>query len=129
MWILWSALLTGVVIYGVIATILPATTPVPELQTLMLAITVIGLVVTGVVLLGARMIARGTKQYFIFSILRWALSESVAIGGLILHFIGASANVTYAFVGWSIVLFLVLAPRDSDRARFESHLSDRGPGR
>ena len=32
-------------------------------------------------------------------------------------------------LGWSIVLFLVLAPRDSDRARFESHLSDRGPGR
>jgi hypothetical protein len=46
-------------------------------------------------------------------ILAWALSESVAIFGLVLYFIDQEKTLEnlYVFVGWSVVLMVLHAPR------------------
>lgn len=130
-WIIWGALTFSVVIYAVVGTIVAGNpNPAPELQLMLPIFTVLSLSITGMVLFGSRLIANATKVYFTYAILRWALSESVAIFGLVMKFLGADALVLYVFVGWSLLLYLVLAPRQSEIERFEQFLKQPpGPAR
>ena len=94
----------------------PADVPLPVLR---VALVMVGLSVTGVILMAPRLFA-ATLPFMTFNILRCALAESVAIFGLVLAMLGENPSVFSLFFVWSVGLFLLLAPTNSARLRFES---------
>ncbi|MBM76463.1 MAG: hypothetical protein CMK59_13740 [Proteobacteria bacterium] len=119
--IVWFALILSIFAYGGVAWFIsPKGGSDPELiEMLSIAFTILGLVTTVVVVMGANLFK--SVDFDTFTIIRAALSESIAIYGLVLCFL--SGNFTYigAFIAWSVGLFLFCFPSESARAAFEEN--------
>ena len=126
--IIWGALIMSVVIYSVIGTIIvpEAAVDVP-LETMRWVFIATGVGTTGALFVirnafGGRIRVRTPQSWATRNILSWALSESVAIFGLILRFLGDSTTFLYGFAAWSVLLMLRYRPT---REGLEDWVKDR----
>ena len=60
----------------------------------------------------------GKTTYFSYSIIRWALAESIGAYGLVLFMLGASRVIFGIFLGWALLLNLMMMPNKNDRNKF-----------
>jgi hypothetical protein len=126
LWIIWIALLTSVVFYAVIALYVPiaATDVAPEMVRTMvqlfggLALCNIGLV------FGMRGLFAKRLAYPAYCIVRWALCESAAVLGFVLHVMGASTEVLGAFIAASGFAMVLVRPSDGDLEGYEEARKD-----
>lgn len=109
--------------YGLIGFVLTSQRKAPivdpkMIEVLQIALGALSLIFT-VAIFG--LLPRIAKQagYFVFCVLRWAFTESIGIFGLVLLLIGCSQTVFFAFLGWSVVLMLLLFPSASNQLQFE----------
>lgn len=106
--ILWAALLMSILSYGAIGQLVPGAAEGPP-QVVPFALLGLAAVQTGLALvLPARLPG---LQPLARSILGWALAESIAVLGLVLHILGAGRPFFYGLLAWSAVLLVVLRPR------------------
>ena len=123
-WILYMALLSSIVIYAVVAVVIdggggpqnagdggfdPA-----MLQYMFLALgagaTVMSFVIPGVVVRAEPGEALPYERLVTKKILQWAMSESIAIFGLVLYFMSGELDNMYIFAGWGVVVMLMHGP-------------------
>ena len=123
-WILYLALMSSIVIYTVVAVMIDAQggPRTGELESSRLelfqyvflaagaAATVVGMVIPGLVVRAPRGAALPYERLVTKKILQWALSESVAIFGLVLFFLTRDLDYMYIFAAWSAVVMLVHGP-------------------
>lgn len=125
-WVIWAALLASIIMYVGIGLFLRqqggGAQFAGELGVLRVALLVASFGVSAVNLLLPRLIGRNL-QFFQLSIMRWAFSESIAIFGFVLFFLGDTLEVFLLFVAWALGFFLLLAPTRSARQR---HAQTRG---
>ena len=74
------------------------------------------LIVTGVVLGSGRIF--GKLRYIAFCIIRWALSEAIALFGLVLAIMIGDTDPLIAGIVWSLLLNVWSAPTRRDHDRF-----------
>ncbi len=117
LWIIWAAITFSTFIYGGIAYFpqigIVKTDPDPDfIQTLTLAFGAISTAaIVGQSLLST-LLARALP-FEVFCIMRWALSESVAIYGLVLFILSGSWPLFLAFLFPSLVMLLLLFPGET----------------
>jgi hypothetical protein len=123
-WIIWAAILLAVPVYAIIgqfAATSSAADNAGNLPLLIPAFVAISIGASVIVLFMARKLFAKGGNYLAFEIIRFAISESVAIYGLILKLCGGGA-ISYLFFIWSAVLLLLVMPTRSDRDKFEYHV-------
>jgi hypothetical protein len=121
LWIIWSALLVSVLMYGAIGVYVPvvgAEMPSETVKMLtqifaLMAFTNLGLV------FGLRGLFAKRLAYVAYAIVRWAMCEAVALLGLVLHFMGGSLQIMAAFCGASAFAMVLLRPSEGDREGYE----------
>lgn len=74
--------------------------------------------ITAIVIYGLLPYMARKIGYFLFSTLRWAFAASISLYGLVLFLLGASKLVFLCFLGGSLLLLILLFPRERDRLRF-----------
>ncbi len=121
--ILWFALLVSLFLYALVGYMvkdnIKAELDVSFLNLMAMMLAMVAVVVTLVVMLIGRFWStRELPTCFAYSILRYALAESICIFGLILFFLGASWQVYAVFWGWSFCLMLFLIPTEGGIDRF-----------
>ena len=121
MWIIWGSMLSGVVIYAVAGGFLAKqggidTMNAETLDMLLLVLSMISVSMTGAVLLAGGLLAK--LPYTSYQIVRWALAESIAVYGLVLHIMGSGIATLIGFVAWSVVLMILLAPTRSAEDKY-----------
>ena len=126
MWVVWGTLTLSVFLYLAAGCALRTFGDFPAgnedfVQTLSMALTAISMGMTGVVLLAGRIFGR--LPYTSYLIIRWALSESIAIYGLVLYIMGADLPYMLGFGGWSIVLMILTMPTRSNEDKYFEHHS------
>ena len=140
LWTIWASLAGSLVIYLAVAWVVAqgeGRPPNPLLAAL-LALVGVGLAAASLVLRRARLLdpirsgkldprsLAGVSAVQRTSILLWALSESVALSGLILGVVHATLLPVLPFVGLSAILFAVHAP---SQARLSAEAPRLGPAR
>ena len=75
--------------------------------------------VTTVLILVMRSLLAGRTRYMSFCIVRWALAEAIGLFGFVLYFLGASATLFFTFLGWALVLLVLLRPNPEGQEEFE----------
>jgi hypothetical protein len=120
--IIWGALVVSVLVYFGVGFFLHQSGEVGQanetLPTLRLVLALVACGETVIVVLFPKIMAGKIPTFFTMSIIRWALSESIAIFGLVLVLMGDQVAVSAGFVVWSLVLILATAPTDRARARW-----------
>jgi hypothetical protein len=117
LWIIWIALFASVVMYVAIGLYVPLSTEALPDETVKLLTQVLGFVSLanlGLVF-GMKGVLAKRMPYPAFCIVRWALCESVALFGLVLHFIGASLETMGAFALAAAFAMVIVRPSDGDR--------------
>jgi len=121
MWMIWFALLSSVFIYLAVGVILRQKQGDPPnldaAEMLYYPMVGISLALTIGLFTVFPKLFRGLP-YQIHCILRWALSESIAVFGLILSILGGPADVFITMIIWSAVLYLLQRPTDADYQRY-----------
>ncbi len=133
-WIIWGAMAAAIVIYGVIGHMLAAAgtlggfddadIPLPLIRNILLAVALLQLAalpfIRGRMLAGTRVPGAGTMyagagaRYIIVVIVSAALSEAVAIYGLVLLLLGDSFTTLYFFLGLSVLAMLYSRPKRAE---------------
>ncbi len=126
MWVVWGTLTLSVFLYLAAGFVLRTFGDFPAgdenfVQTLLMALTAISMGMTGVILLAGRLFGR--LPYTSYLIIRWALSESIAIYGLVLYIMGADLAYLLGFGVWSVVLMLLTMPTRSNEDKYLEHHS------
>lgn len=109
-WIIWGVLLLSIFLYGGFGLFLlqarevGGQVPLP----LLLALAVAAAAESGAILAVPRLMPAAPPPTR--SIVRWALAESIGLYGLVLGVMGAAVPVVLGFVGWSVLLMLLLRP-------------------
>jgi hypothetical protein len=129
-WTIWGALFATIPIYAVVGIIQRnAAGAAPPQETVKIMIPALGALAvfqTILVLFVARKIF-ASLPFLTFCILRWALSESVAVFGLVLMILGAVPAFAFAFFVWSMMLMILTAPTSSLEESFRPRV-DGGTG-
>jgi len=125
LWILFLALLSSVVIYAVVAVIIDAQGgpqnageggfDLATLQILFLALgagsTLMSFILPGLLVrTPPQAEALPYQQLVTKKIMQWAISESIAIFGLVLYFLTGELDYAYLFAAWSAVVMLFHGP-------------------
>ena len=130
-WILWLAILAATGIYLLVGLIVSQTqTPTMDEQTrtfLTLALAVVAVTISFVILVIVPRVFPKTMPYFTYSVLRYALCESIAIFGLVLMIMGATLAVAGVFIGWTAVLLFFNRPTKSDEQKYLRLKGGAGP--
>ena len=115
-WIIWLALLTSVAFYAGIAVfgLMQNKTRMDD-DTRMILTQALGGVALSIMALVTvlRKFMAKALDYQSYSIVRWALCESIAIFGLILNMMGASLTVSCAFLAASGAALLLTRPTEA----------------
>lgn len=121
LWIIWIALFSSVILYAAIGLYLPINGDAPANDVAKLLTQVCGFVsLTNLgVVFGLQRVLAARLPYVVYSIVRWALCESVAVFGLVLHFLGAQDAVLLAFVAASAFAMVLVRPSDGAKESFE----------
>lgn len=125
-WILWGALFFSIAVYAGVGTFISTQDGIapadPEITSLLIPIfAMISLMETVLVLFFVGKLFR-IKDYQTYCILRWALSESIAIYGLVLMFLGAMYMAALAFMIWAAVLYILTMPTRASKEKFNAEL-------
>ncbi|TNE49918.1 MAG: hypothetical protein EP343_10335 [Deltaproteobacteria bacterium] len=115
--ILWVAMLMSVGTYAFVGVVLSQKKIDlnPMLPTLMYGFGAVGAILT-VVHLNVLFRFRDKMAYFVYTLLRLVMAESIAVFGLILLLMGANQTVFFGFLGWAILLILLSFPA-ADKAK------------
>lgn len=122
--ILWVVLFASLAMYGIIGSVIDikASMPADTLQFMLIAFGVVALsnsmLIFTVVPKMMTSRPKTAQTYLVFGILRWAMSEVVAILGLVYKFMGGQATFFYAFLGWAVLLMLFTMPSKRDQEAF-----------
>lgn len=125
LWVIWIALLGSVIAYAAIGVYVPISTEAVPSETVHLLTQLFGFLALaniGVVF-GLRGVLAKRLPYVTYCIVRWALCESAAIFGLVLHIMGASLTILGAFVTASAFAMVLVRPGESDRESYEAEKS------
>jgi len=129
-WILWLALINSLFIYLVVGYFTrqnnPPAEPAEVLPTLTAVLGFVSIAISVVIFAIGPRIAKN-NNFFTYSIIRWAMSESIAIYGLVLFILGASWYVFGGFFIWSLFMLIIFMPNQGALDRFNS-LKNRGRG-
>jgi len=123
-WILYLALMSSIVIYAVVAVMIDAqggprggereASDLELFQYVFLAagvvVTMASLVIPGLVVRSPRGDVLPYERLVTKKIVQWALSESVAIFGLVLYFLTGDLDYMYIFAAWSAAVMLLHGP-------------------
>ena len=119
LWIVYGALCTSQLVYGVVGTVLePSANPTTELQ-IPIALGFAGMTSSILSFVIGNFIQ---GNYFVTCILKWALSESVAVYGLVLCILTGNQIYLGGFILWSLTLMVVHAP---SKKQFEESLNSK----
>lgn len=124
LWILYLALLSSIVIYVVVAVVVESqggpqnvqegAFDLELLQYVFLALgaasTVASLAIPSLVVRSEPGEVLPFQRLFTKKILQWAISESIAIYGLLLYFLTRDLGYAYVFAAWSAVIMLFHGP-------------------
>lgn len=119
--ILWAALTFSILIYGFIGSIVkPAKEPDPKtIQTL---IYLFGALSFSEALVIFVVIPRQTTMHLFTSrVLRWVLSDSIAIYGFVLLLLGGDPNIAYIFLGCGLFFMLILFPKKPEKRNLSAN--------
>ena len=121
--IIWGALFVSLFMYlGVALIAAPEPASEPELtDTLAIALSAIAIGITGVVVMASGVFKN--INFHSYTIIRAALSESIAVFGVVLFFLSGEVVYLGAFLAWSMGLFLFIFP--SEKAKL-AHQGDQG---
>ena len=119
--IIWFALFSSIIIYTVVGFVVAPEPPqnAEDLAMLPMVFGAVSLGITGIVFM-ARVIFASITDFIVFSILRWALSESIAVFGLVLTFLTGNTLFVLVFALWSAHLFLLTFPTRGRLEAFEN---------
>lgn len=124
-WILWIAFVTAVALYGGVGAWLVHSGSVggsaeglPRTEILVLGLAVVALGATGFVAMGGGLFAR-TSDFRTWSIVRWAVSETIALFGLVLAVLGAGLLPLAVGMLWAWGLLLLTLPTQREQQRFQ----------
>ncbi len=115
--ILWVAMLMSVGTYAFVGVVLSQKKIEvnPMLPTLLYGFGAVGAILT-VVHLNVLFRFREKMAYFIFTLIRLVMAESIGVFGLVLLLMGATQTVFFGFLGWAILLILLSFPA-ADKAK------------
>ena len=121
--IIWGGLFVSLFMYlGVGLVAAPETAGEPEqVDTLAVALSVASIGITGVVVMASALFKN--LNFHTFTIIRAALSESIAIFGLVLCFLSGEQVYLGAFLAWSMGLFLFIFPSEKAKSAHQAGLS------
>ena len=116
---LWAGLFASLFMYiGIAFFASPEGSMKPEeIEGYLPIVMVVALVITGMVVMASSLFKNLNFQTYI--IIRAALSESIAVFGLVLCFLSGNFIYLGAFMAWSIGLFLFIFPSERARAAYE----------
>ena len=119
--IIWFALFSSVIIYAVVGFVIAPEPPenAEDLAMLPMVFGAVSLGITAMVFM-ARVIFASVKDFVAFSILRWALAESIAVFGLVLTFLTGKTLFVLVFAIWAAHLFLLTFPTRGRLEAFEN---------
>ena len=118
-WIIYGALCMSMIVYGVVGYVIVAPPEDPNSDLVMpLALAMISLT-TGVGSFFVDKFVQGNYQTR--SIIKWALTESIAIYGFVLYFLTANNVYLLAFIAFALALMAVHAP---NQKAFEESLKE-----
>ncbi len=109
---LWGAMVFSIVVYGVVGYIMVSRNAIPPGKQLDILLYVLGGLSLLVTFFATALAPRFRHKLpgIRFHVLRWVLSETIAIFGLFLLLSGGSFTVFSCFLGWSLLLILSFAP-------------------
>jgi hypothetical protein len=105
--VLWMSMLAAVPIYAAVTWFAPAPAESALDPAALVVFPLIAVGETAFVVLAPRFLE---GDYMTTCIIRWALAESVALFGLVVHFLGGPAWLAYVLMGWSFLLIAALGP-------------------
>ena len=118
-WIIYGALCMSMIVYGVVGFVVVTPPENPNTDMVMpLALAMISLT-TGVGSFFVDKFVQGNYQTR--SIIKWALTESIAIYGFVLYFLTANNVYLLAFIAFALALMAVHAP---NQKAFEESLKE-----
>jgi len=118
-WIIYGALCMSMIVYGVVGYVVVAPPENPNTDMVMpLALAMISLT-TGAGSFFVDKFVQGNYQTR--NIIKWALTESIAIYGFVLYFLTANTVFLLAFIAFALALMAVHAP---NQKAFEESLKE-----
>ena len=118
-WIIYGALCMSMIVYGVVGFLIVVPPEEPNTDMIIpLALAVVSLV-TGTGTLFVDKFSQG--DYQTRNIIKWALSESIAIYGLVLYFLTTNLVYLLSFIAFALALMAVHAP---NKKQFEESLKE-----
>jgi len=130
-WTIWGALLFSVFLYGGVgffAAGVGTAEPDPNfLNVLFIALCFVSVFTSTAVLFLLGRFMSNTCDFITYCIVRWAMSESIAIFGLVLALMGAQARPLIFYV-WSAMLMILTAPSTNNEKKFQM-AKDRAMGK
>ena len=118
-WIIYGALCMSMIVYGVVGYVVVTPPENPNTDMVMpLALAMISLT-TGVGSFFVDKFVQGNYQTR--NIIKWALTESIAIYGFVLYFLTANTVFLLAFIAFALALMAVHAP---NQKAFEESLKE-----
>ena len=122
LWVFWGAFTYASFFYGVIGYWVRCSARISvsgELSSMLIPV-FIGLALMETIVLFLLMPRFAQKtSYSSYCILRWALAGSIGVYGFVLFVLGASWVILAIFLGWALLLNLILMPTQNDRDKFE----------
>lgn len=119
LWIVYGALCLSQLVYGVVGTVIKASgEPTTSLE-MPIALVFAGITSSVLSFVMGNLIQ---GNYFTKCIIKWALSESVAVYGLVLCILTGNKLYLGAFIVWSLALMAVHAP---SQKQFEASLKPK----
>lgn len=109
--LIWGAMLSSVALYGGIAQVVkpPAAAEPDTLMLMSRVLPALSLMQTIAVLALPRLLPSAAPLPR--EVVGWALAESIAIFGLLLHFLGAPPLTMWIQLAWAVLLLLVQYPK------------------
>ena len=118
--ILWGALTMSQVIYGVVATVVPVDEGTEADDVFVIALLIAGLMSLGMAIFGIPKFMKVASKAEVLTpfIIQWAIVESVAIYGVVGHFMGASDVFVYGMICMGIAFMVFLFPTERRAEEF-----------